>query len=301
MHSAILPSLLVAVLSLLHQSNVVESFVTDRTSQCDLSPRLCLESQSNERSFGPLHSRQRRYQPKVCQSTNLNAQSTSIEEKETLELSEEEAQQSLDYLASLIQLHLKNKKSAGTTDADASSTETDNANPAYLLAKSRFTDLTTTPLGETLLENLFALAPPSTLTISQIKYAILSLQSLLIHAMQTGVKGNEESQKKLVRHLYRRTDPPAPKLPEWATQWTSEDVRRLKFYRDVELGKGVLASLKRKRTAVGAYELLIEMGVWTRVEEVTLLRSGFPVRFLEDEIRCSLEVRRFTFIGLIPL
>ena len=250
-----------------------------------------IDPQLHKRSFAPLQRRRGQYQQRICKSTKLNAQSTSIDEREALNLSEEEAQQSLDYLASLIQLHLKNNMSTFTNAADTDSAEIDYANPAYILAKSRFTDLTTALLGEILLENLFTLAPPSALTDSQLKYAIISLQSLLIHAMQTGVKGNEESQKKLVRHLYRRTDPPPPKLPEWSTEWTSEDVRRLKFYRNVELGKGVLASLKRKRTAVGAYELLIEMGVWTRVEEVTLLRSGFPVRFLESEIKCSLEVR----------
>jgi hypothetical protein len=52
-----------------------------------------------------------------------------------------------------------------------------------------------------------------------------------------------------------------------------------------------LAALKRRRTAVGAYELLVEMGAWRRHEEVGLLRSGFPVRFLEDELKCSNEVR----------
>lgn len=110
--------------------------------------------------------------------------------------------------------------------------------------------------------------------------------------MQIGVKGGEEQQKKLVRHLFRRTDPPPPSKDNvvWISNWTCEDIRRLKFYRHVELGKCALAALKWKRSAVGAYELLIQMGVWGVGEEVSLLRSGFPVRFLEEEMECSSRV-----------
>ena len=138
----------------------------------------------------------------------------------------------------------------------------------------------------------------------------MALQSLLIYGMQIGIKGSTEQQQKLVRHLYRRSDvvPTAKQstknnpnqndiyngdneVIEWVTQWTTEDIRRLKYYRNTSLGKSLLATLKKRQSAMGAYELLVELNVWDKnEEEIGLLRSGFPVDFLEEEIRCSKEV-----------
>jgi hypothetical protein len=203
-------------------------------------------------------------------------------------------------VASLIRVQLNTKKYGESADAPVEPNSTDDDNnddtlidTAIHLAKQRFIDLTTTTDGQHILENLFTLLPPPpTLTPAQIKHAVIALQSLLIYAMQTGVKGSEEHQTKLVRHLFRRGDirPPDDRLV-WISPWTTEDIRRLKFYRNGEIGKGILAALKRRRTSVGAYELLREMGVWKGVgEEVMLLRSGFPVRFLEGEVQCAVEV-----------
>ena len=208
---------------------------------------------------------------------------------------------------------------------------------ASSLAKSRFVDLTTRRSSQRLLEGLFLQTPNSsssssssnsssfstsqqTVSASQIKYAIKALQSLLIYGMQIGVKGSEEQQQKLVRHLYRRTDAVRTvrssrkttnnsddndnngnsgdgddnngDMIEWVSQWTAEDIRRLKYRRDTTLGKSLLAALKKRQSAIGAYELLVEMGVWDAdEEEMGLLRSGFPVEFWEEERRCSFEVR----------
>ena len=212
---------------------------------------------------------------------------------------------------------------------------------ASSLAKSRFVDLTTRRSSQRLLEGLFLQTPtssssssssstassqqtfstdaPITITTSQIKYAITALQSLLIYGMQIGVKGSEEQQQKLVRHLYRRTDAVrtvqsskttnsngdnndssggnvddnnnGDDVIEWVSQWTAEDIRRLKYRRDTTLGKSLLAALKKRQSAIGAYELLVEMGIWDAdEEEMGLLRSGFPVEFWEEERRCSFEV-----------
>lgn len=273
------------------QSAVVFSFVTRNDGNTRARVNCLHEfnyiSQASSRIvLEPSNSRRGLHFIRARDGSKLHAHATlSTIEKEILNLSPEEAQQSLDYLASLIKTHLNGKQS---TDESTSEALSDTQNIASILAKDRFIDLTTNLQAEHALENLFTLAPSPSPRI--IKYAILSLQSLLIHAMQVGVKGGEEQQKKLVRHLFRRTDPPPPKDVTWVSRWTTEDIRRLKFYRDGELGKQVLASLKWKRTSVGAYELLIHMGIWGKEEEVSLLRSGFPIRFLDEEVKSALEV-----------
>ena len=271
----------------LHPSHVVDSFVLTSRPRVTTSNRYKDHGASrNDQSTNRQHQLNERTRewpsPKSVREINLA-------------LSDEETQQSLDYLASLIQTHLDN--AIVTVDTAAATTASEDSicdNPAISLAKHRFIDLTTSLKGELILENLFSLlSPPDDPRLVQ--QAIMALQSLLVYAMQIGVKGTEESQKKMVRHLFRRDDPPPPPLGKapWISNWDSEDIRRLKFYRDGELGKRVLAALKRRRTAVGAYELLLEMGVWHQFEEVTLLRSGFPVRFWDEEEKCSLEVSPF--------
>eukprot|EP00956_Cyclotella_meneghiniana_P008865 scaffold12139_cov60-Cyclotella_meneghiniana.AAC.1 len=46
-----------------------------------------------------------------------------------------------------------------------------------------------------------AIPTTTEVTPSQIKYAIMPLQSLLIYEMQIWIKGSTEQQQKLVRHL----------------------------------------------------------------------------------------------------
>jgi exoribonuclease R len=222
---------------------------------------------------------------------------------------------------------------AGGIDDSSSNSDDDNDvgnNIGYQLAQGRFVDLTTTIEGEHLLERLFLLTAAATTTTTTInnddssipsqsddetvvaassssstttpsrpnkriiQYAITTLQSLLIYGMQIGVKGSEESQKKMVRHLFRRTDTDNHhhNNNSWISHWDSECIRRLKFYRDTTLGKQLLGQLIRKRTSKGAYELLVEMGVWDRHTDVALLRSGFPVRFTDDELVISMEAEK---------
>mmetsp|Transcript_25864 Transcript_25864/g.54155 ORF Transcript_25864/g.54155 Transcript_25864/m.54155 type:complete len:939 (-) Transcript_25864:346-3162(-) len=127
-----------------------------------------------------------------------------------------------------------------------------------------------------------------------IKHAITSLQSLLLYAMQIGIKGPTEMQNKLVRHLFRPGDAPQEESGTWIPEWNGEAIRRFKFFRDTELGKDVLAALIWKRTAQGARDLMVELGVWGRHEDTALLRSGFPIRFLEEEERVSKEAENNT-------
>eukprot|EP00804_Cyclotella_cryptica_P014520 CCRYP_004823-RA/>CCRYP_004823-RA protein AED:0.07 eAED:0.07 QI:200/1/1/1/0.87/0.77/9/1212/825 len=267
----------------LHPNNVVDSFV--------INSRSCTTTANKYKDHGVSRKYQSDY-PRDERNRELQLQSHSSVPSPTaakeidLALSDEETQQSLDYLAKLIQTHLDNAETAANTSYENSIYD----NPATPLAKHRFIDLVTSLKGELILESLFTLLPPPD-DERLIQHAIIAMQSLLVYAMQIGVKGTEESQKKMVRHLFRRDDPPPPPPGKavWVSTWDAEDIRRLKFYRDGELGKRVLAALKRRRTAVGAFDLLVEMGVWDKFEEVSLLRSGFPVRFWDEEEKCSLE------------
>lgn len=224
-------------------------------------------------------------------------------------LTDEEVEESLEYLANLIKAHLDSRRNANENDtsevtSEGSSSSDDDRNSdeniGYQLAKGRFIDLTTTLEGEHLLERLFDTTiihtnNDSTTRIPNkriIQHAITTLQSLLIYGIQIGVKGSEESQQKMVRHLFRVGDAPAPPPGTWIEDWNADCIRRLKFFRDVSLGKLLLAKLIRKRSAQGAFDLLVDMGVWDGHVDTALLRSGFPVRFLESELEASKEAER---------
>jgi hypothetical protein len=249
----------------------------------------------------------------LCDAVILKAsiKATADDDTETggEELTEEEIDESIEYLANLIKAHLETRRHRRSKSEEESSSEIcsgddDNSSSiGYQLAKGRFIDLTTTLEGEQLLERLFhnptvsnddnnnKTTIPSTPKKRIIQHAITTLQSLLIYGIQIGVKGSEESQQKMVRHLFRvgDTTPPPSSVGTWIPIWNADCIRRLKFFRDVSLGKLILAKLIRKRSAQGAFDLLVDMGVWDRHVDTALLRSGFPVRFLESELKISKE------------
>jgi exoribonuclease R len=231
------------------------------------------------------------------------------------ELTEEEIDESMEYLANLIKAHLDSRRNPNKDDdssqiGDESSKNSNDDNIGYQLAKGRFIDLTTTIEGEHLLERLFL--PTNNPSVSNhndnttattttiptppnkriIQHAITTLQSLLIYGIQIGVKGSEETQQKMVRHLFRVGDAPQSPSGTWIPNGNADCIRRLKFFRDVSLGKLLLAKLIRKRTAQGAFDLLVDMGVWDKHVDTALLRSGFPVRFLESELTISKEAEK---------
>eukprot|EP00984_Skeletonema_dohrnii_P012761 scaffold5207_cov96-Skeletonema_dohrnii-CCMP3373.AAC.8 len=242
----------------------------------------------------------------------LKSNANDAAEKTGDELTEEEIDESIEYLANLIKAHLDSRKRSNEDDSseiDGESLEDSNSEDGigYQLAKGRFIDLTTTLEGEHLLERLFdtthnpspqsidnttVTTTPTTPNKRIIQHAITTLQSLLIYGIQIGVKGSEEAQQKMVRHLFRAGDAPQPPSGTWIPDWNADCIRRLKFFRDVWLGKMLLAKLIRKRTAQGAFDLLVDMGVWDRHVDTALLRSGFPVRFLESELEISKEAER---------
>eukprot|EP00956_Cyclotella_meneghiniana_P039298 scaffold169010_cov34-Cyclotella_meneghiniana.AAC.3 len=112
-------------------------------------------------------------------------------------------EQSLEYMASIIQTHLNVKKASIDTttitndDSDESSQQPNEiAAMASTLSKSRFIDLTTHRSFQKLLDHLFHQTPKPTtteVTPSQIKYAIMA--PLLIYGVQIGIKGSMEQQK----------------------------------------------------------------------------------------------------------
>ncbi len=54
----------------------------------------------------------------------------------------------------------------------------------------------------------------------------------------------------------------------------------------------VLAGLGRRQNRLGAFNLMVELGVWTRHENLTLLRSSFPVRFSKEEEAAAVAAER---------
>eukprot|EP00970_Alexandrium_tamarense_P014247 scaffold4011_cov115-Alexandrium_tamarense.AAC.3 len=280
--------------------------------------------------------RSRRHSALLSQSSSEAAKNT--ERKGVMEgkfqLTDEEVDQSMEYLASLIRHRLNTAKTASDA-SDVNPSEDDNSsNPlddnnitAYRLAKGRFTDLTTTLRGEYILENLFLPQQQQQQTSIQhptdirlIQHAINTLQSLLVYAMQIGVKGSEEMQKKMVRHLFRPgdVDPQLQQVSKkkglgesveststsaattttitsyWTPLWNSNSIRLLKYFRNSSFGIQLLATMIRKRTCQGAFDLLVEMGVWEFHEDTALLRSGFPVMFLEEESLVAREAENNT-------
>jgi len=161
---------------------------------------------------------------------------------------------------------------------------------AFRLAKGKFTHLTCSIAGEERLEHLVASSSSSDVNDENVVCgAIVALQSLLITGMQVGLKGSPEQQQRFFRHLSpsssddgRRRRPKT--LRESMMEWSPpDDVKRLKHERDGTAAIELLAYLKRKRSAQGAFDLLVSLGVWKRHEDMALLRSGFPVRFSEEE------------------
>ena len=158
---------------------------------------------------------------------------------------------------------------------------TDRCVQSNSFAVGRFADFTCSCEGEKILENMFILSSDELVLPSKavIEEAIYAVQSLLVMGLQVGLKGPPQYLEGLVQHLRN-----------FGIEETGNDIqdiavesRRLKFERDVDAGTQILASLMRKRTAQGAFDLLVAMRVWSNYEDLSLLRSGFPVKFTDRE------------------
>ena len=158
---------------------------------------------------------------------------------------------------------------------------------AIQLASGRFLDLTCTIKGETAAESLFQYAPEEDDDV--IRGAVVAIQSLLIMGSQVGVKGSPHQIKKSVSHL--REDMLEASHHE---QWDRAQARKLKHDMDITAGTQLLAEVKKKRTAQGAFDLLVSLGIFEPHEELSLLRSGFPTRFTDEEESAAVEAEKST-------
>jgi len=212
---------------------------------------------------------------------------------------------SIEYLADVIRARRNEVHKNDSTTVPVLEEE---HNEEHNLAKGRFRDLTCTEEGELILEQMFHIDNDSDSDIDTdsasdndsididnsndlkrndpdyqtiIRGSIIALQSLLILGTQVGVKGSVEQQKYYVSHL--STPGGTNQNMDMETYWNQQTSRQLKHKVSTTAAMQLLATIKRKRSAQSAADLLVELGVWTKHEDLALLRSGFPVRFSSAE------------------
>jgi RNB domain len=173
------------------------------------------------------------------------------------------------------------------------------------LVKGRFMDLTCTQAGEEALERLFceddeqmadmwgAVKATAALTDSiekddVIRGAVMVLQSLCVMGTQVGVKGAPEQLRRMVQHLADDQNKNHNTHHD-LVEWNNDSVRRLKYKLDRTPALQLLAELRWKKTPQGAFDLLVALGAWEKHEDLALLRSGFPIRFTEQEEQAAAE------------
>ena len=178
------------------------------------------------------------------------------------------------------------------------------------VVKGRFRDLTGDLDGETALEQLFLHVPSYDATTGSERVLLLAtvmiFQSLCIMGAQVGLKGLPEQLKRSVAHLEDANAVTATttttasangrgagshsvsSLLERDLQvWDCDSIRRLKYRLDRTPALQLLAELHLRRTPLGAFNLLVALGVWKKHEDLALLRSGFPLRFTNDELQAA--------------
>ena len=152
------------------------------------------------------------------------------------------------------------------------------------LVENRFLDLSCSEKGEHALENLiYSSFVEDEVNDNVIRGTIMVIQSLCVFAMQVGVKGTPDQLRRMVAHLDPRRNPSLIER-DLMIQWDGDSVRRLKYQMDRSAAVQLLSQLRWKRTAQGAFDLLVTLGVWEPHEDVSLLRSGFPLRFSKNEL-----------------
>ncbi|GKY98357.1 hypothetical protein MPSEU_000793300 [Mayamaea pseudoterrestris] len=168
--------------------------------------------------------------------------------------------------------------------------------------QGRFRDMTCETRGEELLESIF-IDYESLLILEGVDVderleqkicelkddvlaaAVMVVQSLLVLATQVGLTGHPEQLRKLVAHLDDRFD--TSLAMQDLESWNSDSIRRLKYRVDRTPAIELLGTLLYKRTPQGAFDLLLEMRVFTKHEDLALLRSGFPIHFSRREIQAA--------------
>ena len=198
---------------------------------------------------------------------------------------------SLNLMATLIRERLQQKSSEGDTTKPQSTHHHHKGDKLAIrnaqLAKGRFMDLTCTGEGERALEELFTLEAAATEPDKEvIQGAVIALQSLLIFGTQVGLKGSPAQLQRMVAHLDSRGDQEKFVMRDLET-WDVDSVRRLKYKLEQAPAVQLLSEVQWKRSSQGAFDLLVAIGAWQKHEDLPLLRSGFSIRFTEEELEAA--------------
>jgi RNB domain len=165
---------------------------------------------------------------------------------------------------------------------------TEHQQPISPLVKDRFMDLACTIEGENVLESLLN-DPVFADQCDQVtRAAVMVLQSLCIMASQVGFKGSPDQLEKALSHLDPRNSLDIRRRDVY--EWDRDSIRRLKFRLDNGPALELLAALAWKRTNQGAFDLLLALGAWGPHENLPLIRSGFPLRYTDAEMRAAKSV-----------
>ena len=156
------------------------------------------------------------------------------------------------------------------------------------LVLGKFVDLCCTLEGERKLERLFEQSRVEGIEETAILGAVACFHSLLIMGMNYGLSGTPEQFDRWTAHLKEPEDEDRSKHD--FTSWNVDSTRRLKYQGDRAAAMKLLAQLMRKQTPQGAFELLVSLGVWNKHEDLVLLRSGFPIRFSDNEMKAAQEL-----------
>jgi hypothetical protein len=194
---------------------------------------------------------------------------------------------SLDLMATLISYKMEDS-SENECDPRHLSAMNPQDSASTAIFQDKFVDLSCTPTGEKRLEDLFYHSSVQESEDHEVLGAIASLHSLLVLGMNFGLSGTPEQYEKWMSHLAEPGDD--DQLWRDYKEWDAASTRRLKFRNERSAGIQLLAQLKRKQSPQGAFDLLVSLGVWTKHEDLALLRSGFPITFSKGEIRAAREL-----------
>ena len=119
-----------------------------------------------------------------------------------------------------------------------------------------------------------------------IRAAVLVVQSMCVTGTQVGVKGPPQQLRRAKAHLMVDDADSGSSKNKKSTdleEWNNDSIRRLKYNLDRTPALQLMAELLFKRTPLGVFDLLVQLGAWDKHEDLALLRSGFPIRFTAAE------------------
>ncbi|KAI2490504.1 RNB domain [Fragilaria crotonensis] len=244
----------------------------------------------------------------VLEEPSLSSSSSTSSQQQRQQQQEQIEEECLVVASTIISnrlLQLRNDK--GDKEMNDETTAVSSTTPitttrAHDLAKGRFQDLTMTKEGSQILESLFLDESLVHVTDNVILYGTIYLvQSLCIMGMLVGVKGSPEQEQRRVQHLREiDNDHGAAVATNDADNGTDDgtnnknrkslqdmSIGNLKYLSDQTAGTQLLAKLSLKRTTQGAMDLLISLGAWTKHEDLSLLRSGFPISFTDQQLQVA--------------